>query len=160
MSSRAQRPYLQSFWMTLSLTTWGWSEVKVYWDMFSCCTRWLNIQTLVVKKGYMLKVWLIKPSTSMLSRWVGGGLISGHLKRSHQSSRWYCKWGSGWMLILGASWIKHESERIGSELTCPPPWWRALVIEWARDEARYLGGRPGGWMVGQVPGRSEHLVSL
>jgi len=64
------------------------------------------------------------------------------------------------MLILGASWIKHESERIGSELTCPPPWWRALVIEWARDEARYLGGRPGGWMVGQVPGRSEHLVSL
>ena len=64
------------------------------------------------------------------------------------------------MLILGASWIKHESERIGSELTCPPPWWRALVIEWARDEARYLGGRPGGWVVGQVPGRLRCLFSI
>jgi len=39
-------------------------------------------------------------------------------------------------------------------------WWRALVIEYARDDPRYLGSRPGGWVAGQVPGRLKHLVSF
>ena len=164
---------------TLAVVQVGGWWVKCL-DDWGVCFQYRSVIYLIFCLSDICRVWRRKIGPELTCPGGGGGpwslnmrgMILGTLAVV-QVGGWWVKCLDDWSIwfhsrIVPYLWLFYclsdicrvWRRKIGPEPTCPGGWWRALVIEYARDEDRYLGRRPGGWVVGQVPGRLRYLFSI